>query len=194
MYQPTTSDSEGGFAANAKRAEDLRNKAQQLAVDELCIMNQAVGLNLLAKQLADATMRPRQALGTAGLPLSFFLANGVTAGNGTPLQQQALQVQLHAQALMGSTNNRLPGLYPAAAAAAAATHQQQQQHFAQVTAASSAAVPPPQQQQHNTAGGVLAAVGEVRSSSSGRAECSSGTEAACAERGFAAGHAAPRGA
>jgi hypothetical protein len=40
-----------GLAENARRAQDLRDKAQQLALDEMCIINQAVGLNLLAKQV-----------------------------------------------------------------------------------------------------------------------------------------------
>jgi hypothetical protein len=40
-----------GLAENARKAQDLRDKAQQLALDEMRIMNQAVGLNLLAKQV-----------------------------------------------------------------------------------------------------------------------------------------------
>jgi hypothetical protein len=44
-------ESNVSFADDAKKAQDLRNKAQQLAVDELSIMNQAVALNLMAKQV-----------------------------------------------------------------------------------------------------------------------------------------------
>lgn len=49
---------EATYAENVQRAHELRRKAQQLAKDELAVLNQAVDLNLLARQLAEATMRP----------------------------------------------------------------------------------------------------------------------------------------
>jgi len=45
---------------NVKRAQTLRLKASQLAQVEQDLMDHACRLNLLAKQLAEATMKPNQ--------------------------------------------------------------------------------------------------------------------------------------
>jgi hypothetical protein len=43
---------------NARRAYELNQKSQLLAQDEYNIMNQAINLHLLARHVAEVTMRP----------------------------------------------------------------------------------------------------------------------------------------
>eukprot|EP00879_Flechtneria_rotunda_P009968 GHRR01010424.1.p2 GENE.GHRR01010424.1~~GHRR01010424.1.p2 ORF type:complete len:293 (+),score=117.84 GHRR01010424.1:1763-2641(+) len=78
------------YAQNVRRAHDLKQKAQQLASEELAIMNQAVDLNLLAKQLAEATMRPNAASQQQTLPVYISLPAGV-AGATNAMRMQLLQ-------------------------------------------------------------------------------------------------------
>jgi hypothetical protein len=97
-----------------------------------------------------------------------------------PLQQQALQMQLRAQALAGAANNGLQILNAAAAAAGIPQQQQQQHEYTQGTAASSADImqPQQQQQQHNTSAAVAVAQELANGGSVSRPASSNGTDTA----------------
>lgn len=69
-------DSEATYIDNVQKAQELRKKAQQLAKDELAVLNQAVDLNLLARQLAEATMRPTVVHTPTSVPFYISLPAG----------------------------------------------------------------------------------------------------------------------
>lgn len=57
----TVQDVSTQAAANLQRAMELQRRAQQLAYDEAQLMNQAIRLHLMARNVAEDTMRPPKA-------------------------------------------------------------------------------------------------------------------------------------
>lgn len=110
------------------------------------------------------------------------------AGLSSPLQQQALQAQLRAQVLAGTTQHGMHGLQ----AAAARPPPQQLQHV-QATASSAgiAGLPLHKQQQETAADAGVGAAQDCHSLISSKPEAGSGNGAACVDADVEAEQAVP---